>query len=296
TVAGHTSPSVVAYIEASPPSVQKKPNMSCWGAGPVRSQFGSIGGVVGFFCTEGGLASLYATTLGLVWPATVTGPVTNSIPPFRNIQPYFYWTGTNIGQAGNTTFSFNSGFQGANTLHNFLYIWPMISGRIAGMAVGTGSSLEPSPDGMTVYDPMSNVTWLADANIGARNTFGLARCTDATDTTACVALDGSMSWMSAMQFISGMNTAAHAGQSTWTIAAADTTCAAGYTCNSPANPMGAVPFLTRDSSGLCGVRRVLRGDGKHGKGSGIGLGYDAWDEGGGRAGSPRRQAAGVPTV
>ncbi len=77
--------------------------------------------------------------------------------------------------AGYATFSFNTGFQGSNTTPNFLYVLPMIRGKIPGTPPATGNGLQVNPGGQTVYDPVTNVTWLANANLAATNTFGLPR-------------------------------------------------------------------------------------------------------------------------
>ena len=42
------------------------------------------------------------------------------------------------------------------------------------------SMLTLSADGTTVYDTANNISWLADANLGASNRFGLPLCTTAT--------------------------------------------------------------------------------------------------------------------
>ena len=42
------------------------------------------------------------------------------------------------------------------------------------MAAAPGrAALIPSPDGVTVYDTVNNITWLAAANFSATNRFGL---------------------------------------------------------------------------------------------------------------------------
>jgi hypothetical protein len=115
----------------------------------------------------------------------------------------------------------------------------MFPGPRPGVPIQTGAALQPSPDGRTVYDPVIHVTWLADANLAANITFGLPRCTDASDTSACVAPDGAMTWMSVTKFIAGMNRGGgHLGQTTWTVPPSDATCKAGYTCGGNSNPLG----------------------------------------------------------
>ena len=197
---------------------------------------GPTGGSFGFGCTAGALDSLY-NALGLKSPSTAVTIPANTNGPFGNIQPYLYWSQSSAGPSqGNFTFSFATGWQGANTLPNFLYIWPMIPARLPG-AGGTGSGLQISGDQQTVYDPVTNATWLANANLAATNPFGLPRCTDPVTPTICVASDGAMTYDSAVQFIAAMNAAAYLGQKNWQLPTIASTCP-GYGCAGTQNPMG----------------------------------------------------------
>jgi hypothetical protein len=49
-----------------------------------------------------------------------------------------------------------------------------------------GNALEVNPGGQTVYDPVANVTWLANANVAATNTFGLPPCKAQGNPKLCV--------------------------------------------------------------------------------------------------------------
>jgi len=204
---------------------------TCGRTGPTGNSFG-------FGCTAGALASMY-NALGVKSPNTAV-PVPN-IPagPFINLQPYLYWSSSNGGspQSGNATFSFATGWQGANTLPNFLYLLPMLPGKLPGSPAPTGTGLQVSADKQTVYDPMTDVTWLANANLAATNTFSLPRCTDPLTPSLCVAQDGAMTYASAVQFITNMNAAVYLGQTKWQITAIDTTCP-GFNCDGAKNPMG----------------------------------------------------------
>ena len=60
-----------------------------------------------------------------------------------------------------------------------------------------GAALLPSPDGVTVYDTVNNVSWLADANLAATNRFGLPLCTG-PGTQTCVNASGSMRYDAAV--------------------------------------------------------------------------------------------------
>jgi uncharacterized protein (TIGR03437 family) len=200
---------------------------SCSFVGPQVNSFG-------WGCTASALGSLYSTALGFSAPNT-TVPVPNiPVGPFSNFQPDLYWTQTSLPQPTGdvgccATISFNSGWQGSNITSNFLFLLPMIPGKIAGTPAASGTGLQVNPGGQTVYDPIANVTWLANANLGASNTFGLPACTGVSPK-ACVNANGAMNWNSADQFIKNMNAAAYLGQTNWEMPTADASCAASYLC------------------------------------------------------------------
>ena len=167
---------------------------------------GPNGASFGFGCTAGALASLY-NALGFRSPNTAVPIPNTTAGPFRNLQPYLYWSASNGAspENGNAAFSFATGWIGANTLPNFLYLLPMIPGKIPGTPPATGTGLQVNPGGQSVYDPMTDITWVADANLAATNRFGLPLCTTPTSPALCVAQDGAMAWDSAVQFIANMN-------------------------------------------------------------------------------------------
>jgi uncharacterized protein (TIGR03437 family) len=205
---------------------------TCGKTGPNGQDFG-------FGCTAGALDTIY-NNLNLKPPNTAVPIPANTVGPFSNVQPYLYWSqsvSSAGASSGNATFSFATGWQGANTLPNFLYLWPMISGKLSGTSAATGSGLQVNPGGATVYDPITNITWLANANLAATNAFGLPLCTTPTAPSLCVAQDGAMSWSSASQFITNLNTAAYLGQTNWQAPTISTTCP-GYGCEGTDNPMG----------------------------------------------------------
>jgi uncharacterized protein (TIGR03437 family) len=214
-------------LPTSPPN-----DSGCGKTGPQGESFG-------FGCTANAMGSLYYNGLGLKAPNTAVAIPGSTFGPFNNFQPYLYWSQTpNTG--GYTSFSFNTGFQGANTVYNFLYLLPMIAGKITGTPAAKGTALEVNPDGQTVYDAVSNVTWLANANLAASNTFGLPQCTSPVSPTICVGQDGSMTWAAASQFIANMNSynygTGYVGQSHWQLPAMDVTCT-GYACSEAGDPM-----------------------------------------------------------
>ena len=113
----------------------------------------------------------------------------------------------------------------------------MIPGKPPGTPAATGTGLQVNPGGATVYDPITNIIWLANANLAATNAFGLPLCTSPTAPSLCVAQDGAMSWSSASQYIANLNTAAYLGQTNWQAPTISTTCP-GYGCDGTDNPLG----------------------------------------------------------
>ena len=85
---------------------------------------------------------------------------------------------------------------------------------------------------------MTNITWLANANLAASNTFGLPLCVGPTTPALCVAEDGAMTFASANQFVANMNAGAgYLGQTHWQMPTIDQSCP-GYNCSGTMNPMG----------------------------------------------------------
>jgi uncharacterized protein (TIGR03437 family) len=201
---------------------------TCPKTGPNGTSFG-------FGCTGNALGSLFYSGLSLKAPHTAVPIPTNTAGPFTNFQPYLYWS-QSPGSGGNATLSFNSGFQGANTVDNFLYLLPMIPGKIPGTPAASGKGLQINPGGQTVYDPVTNVTWLANANLAATNSFGLPPCTSPTSPALCVDPDGAMTLASANQFIANMNSGAgYLGQTNWQLPPMET--CTGYNCADSGNPL-----------------------------------------------------------
>ena len=209
----------------------------CGFAGPQNNSFG-------FNCSASALGSVYYNGLGLHAPNTAVAIPNQTAGPFNNFQPSLYWSQTTPpNSTGYGTFSFNTGFQGSNTLPNFLYVLPMIRGKISGTPAAAGNGLEVNPGGQTVYDPVTDVTWLANANLAATDTFGLPPCKDQSNPKLCVNPDGAMDWDSASQFIANMNAdngVGYLGQKTWQLPTVDPDCDVSYLCAEPAagNPFG----------------------------------------------------------
>jgi hypothetical protein len=242
-------PSAVAWVQAMNAanylghSNWQLPTTPITDAGASCTFVGPNGNSFGFKCASGALGSLYYNSLALKAPNTAVPIPANSVGPFSNFQPYLYWSATTTAALGRGTFSFNSGFQGSNTTPNYLYALPMIPGKIPGTPATVGTGLQVNPGGQTVYDPVTNVTWLANANVAATNSFGLPPCTDVDRPAICVNPDGAMNYNSVTQFIANMNSlngVGYLGQSKWALAPLDSSCDATYACSAPAagNPLG----------------------------------------------------------
>lgn len=201
---------------------------------------GANGNSFGYGCTASALGSLYYSTLGLKAPNTAVPISAGAAGPFSNLQPYLYWSQTNAGSNGNNTFSFDTGWQGANTPTHVMYVLPMIPGKLPGTPPANGQGLQVNPGGQTVYDPVSDVTWLANANLAASDAFGLPPCQGPATPSICVNLDGALNLESANQFIANMNSdhgTGYLAQKNWQLPPVDPGCS-GWDCGSARNPMG----------------------------------------------------------
>ncbi|MCK4951090.1 MAG: DUF1566 domain-containing protein, partial [Gammaproteobacteria bacterium] len=56
-----------------------------------------------------------------------------------------------------------------------------------------------------IYDDILDVSWLKDANLAANNTFGVSG----------IAVDGTMNWYTAFDWINALNSNNYMGYSTW---------------------------------------------------------------------------------
>ncbi len=160
---------------------------------------GRHGESFGFGCSGSALGSLYYASLGLREPDSSVPSSQNRVGPFQNFQPYLYWSKSPAAdpKQGFVSFSLSTGFQGANVFRNYLYVLPMIKGKLPGSPPASDSHLQANPGGTTVYDPIAQVTWLADANLPAKQTFGLAE----------INRDGAMDHETAVRYVEAMNQA-----------------------------------------------------------------------------------------
>ena len=189
----------------------------------------------GFNCSHSALGSLFYRALALHEPNTAVPIPHNTAGSFTNFQPYLYWSETKAAGHpenvnGYMSFSFNTGYQGSNVSPNSLYVLPMIRGKL------------PKPVAGTVYDANAGVTWLANANLAASQTFLL-------NAFGAVNRDGSMNHDTALQFVARMNAAHYLNQTKWQLpptATSDSGCSVkqtfGFGCTS--SPMGALYYKT----------------------------------------------------
>jgi hypothetical protein len=149
----------------------------------------------GWDCAKATMSSIYRG-LGFTWPQTMVPIPSMEVKGFTNFQPYLYWSETENAnhpenERGFTTFSFANGFQGSNVSRNRIYVLPMVKGKV--------EVFEPAKAGVkklaTIYDPNADVTWLADANLAAANTFGVKD----------IAPTGAMRQPTALEFVKALN-------------------------------------------------------------------------------------------
>jgi hypothetical protein len=203
---------------------------------------GTDGNSFSFGCSANALGYLHYKALGFQAPNTAVPIPPNRVGPFRNFQPDQYWSISTGGGGPNSVayFNFVDGSQGGGTGGDFQYVLPMIPSKIPGTPPASGMGLQVNPDGQTVYDPVSGVTWLADANLAASDTLGLPRCQTPTTPINCVAQDGSMPDSSAGEFINNMNAydhgAGYLGQTNWQLPPINASCPT-LGCVDPSNPM-----------------------------------------------------------
>jgi hypothetical protein len=207
----------------------------CASKGPSNENFG-------FGCSAGALGFLYYLALGIPAPNTAVPIPPNTVGPFQNFQPGVYWSHSPGGGLPGSiaNFSFEDGGKGGTTKFNYGYVLPMIKGQIPGTVSAGGTTLELSPNGLTVYDPMADVTWPANANLAAQEPFFLQPCQTPTAPAPCVAQDGAMTYDSAEQFVANMNSANYGAETekkiTWELPESDARCSE-YNCTKR-NPMG----------------------------------------------------------
>jgi hypothetical protein len=173
-----------------PTTPSKDASCSTIGPKPQRDHFG-------YGCRNSSLGSLYYDGFGLAAPNTAVAMPPGQSGPFKNFQPYLYWSATAAGKNKNgySTFSFNTGWQGQNVSQHAMYVLPMIRGNPFGAPNSKSKKLQPVAGGEAVYDPVTDVTWLADANLARRETFNVSG----------VNKDGSMAQSTSTPFTQAMS-------------------------------------------------------------------------------------------
>lgn len=73
------------------------------------------------------------------------------------------------------------------------------------MSTSANAALVSRAGGQAYYDTVLNITWLADANLAASNTFGVTG----------INTNGKMTWAKANEWIGAMNAANYLGVNTW---------------------------------------------------------------------------------
>jgi hypothetical protein len=207
------------------------------GADKTCDLTGRNGEPFGYHCSASALGSLYYVSLGLQEPDSAVQNAEEQVGPFKNFQPYLYWSKSEAIDPlqGFVSFSFGSGFQGANVKRNYLYVLPMIKGQLPGMSQTSDSQWESDDTGSVLYDPTGDITWLADANLAATQKFGIAE----------INRDGSMDHETAVRFVQAMNAAdggkGYLGHTNWDLpetGPSDATCSmkgtTGFGCTSSA--------------------------------------------------------------
>jgi len=89
-------------------------------------------------------------------------------------------------------------------------------------ASGANAALQSALGGQVVNDTDLNITWLANANLAATNTFGLATGVDLGPNAgvtnygpSIIYSNGTMTWGGALKWIGAMNAANYLGHSDW---------------------------------------------------------------------------------
>jgi hypothetical protein len=81
--------------------------------------------------------------------------------------------------------------------------------------LGRAPATPGGTDYQAFYDDVLNITWLADANLAATNTFGVHGIGVRQASPADDAFRGVMNWFTAQFWISAMNTASYLGVNSW---------------------------------------------------------------------------------
>jgi hypothetical protein len=114
-------------------------------------------------------------------------------------------------------------------------VWIVVT---AGMA---SADLQPRLGGAAVYDTDLNITWLTNGNLAASNAFG----------TPGIAVNGTMSWSTAQNWIASMNLTKYLGFSTWRLPVADASCNGSFGCTG--SEMGSLFYVELGGQGSMSI-------------------------------------------
>ena len=199
----------------------------------------------GYGCKLSAMASLYTNALHLSWPRAVVAISGNRVGPFKNFQPNLYWSAeaAEKNKNGYGTFSFNNGAQGSNVDQNFFYVLPMVPAKQPCPPAGAKGALQLSSDGKTVYDPVTCVTWAADANLAVTEKFNIP-AVNAFNGAVNFSPTGGMTHAVALAWVAQMKASGYGGQHDWVLPPLPKPNAAGQcgsknpTVGCVANPLG----------------------------------------------------------
>jgi hypothetical protein len=196
---------------------------------------GSGGGSFGPLCTGSAMGSLYYLGLKRNYPDSVApSGFGATVTPFRAMRLSYYWTSGTFSDSGGggqqEVLSFANGMQGGvTTKYPYYYVLPMVPGPIgAAPSCASDSRVVPYREGpaagKAVYDCLTRYSWPADANLAARNNFGITGNTtivtnDGRAITAPLIDDGKMLFDTANLWVQAMNDSQYLGSAGWQLPA-----------------------------------------------------------------------------
>jgi hypothetical protein len=181
-------------------------------------------------CQGSAFGILFYRGLGLRYPSSVAPRFQDSVAGFLNLHPALYWSATEGGQTGQQTFSFLTGQSGSNTTDfNLLHVLAMHRGMLPGSSIQSGAtgmakySSGPAA-GAAVYDAVSGISWLLDANLAATRAFGVSGSVtiprkpihDRT-TLPSIATGGAMHFQAVNAWLRGLGDSNYAGTKSWVL-------------------------------------------------------------------------------
>lgn len=140
-------------------------------------------GNFGVLCKNSALANLYNYGLARAYPDSVVPYFFDLAWPFFNLQPGLYWSrspeadsGSPDGGGGYSTFSFNTGDKGSNTInYNFFHVLPVTKDVLGTVPAGPGivrPYISGPGAGKAVLDTNTQLSWTLNANLAAIDNFG----------------------------------------------------------------------------------------------------------------------------